>query len=57
MLSGDDSAALPAIALGATGVISVLANIAPRAVADLVETATGGDYAGALAIHRGFSPS
>ena len=52
VISGDDSATLPQISVGAVGVISVLANIAPRATADLVKMALAGDYAGALTIHR-----
>lgn len=51
VLSGDDSSTLPMMALGAVGVISVLANIAPRAVADMVACATSGDWAGAREIH------
>lgn len=35
ILSGDDSLTLPMLALGATGVISVAANVVPRAVADV----------------------
>ena len=52
VLSGDDSATLPQIAVGAVGVISVLANVAPRATADLVAKALAGEYAGARAIHQ-----
>ncbi|MEN6625853.1 MAG: 4-hydroxy-tetrahydrodipicolinate synthase [Candidatus Sumerlaeia bacterium] len=52
VLSGDDSATLPMMALGAVGVISVLANIAPRPVADLVARFAEGDLAGAREIHQ-----
>lgn len=52
VLSGDDSAAVPQIAVGAQGVISVLANVAPRATADMIGKALAGDYAGARAIHH-----
>ncbi len=52
VFSGDDSATLPMMSLGAVGVISVLANIAPRAVADLVGRALAGDWTKARAIHR-----
>lgn len=52
VLSGDDSAILPHIAIGAKGVISVLANVAPRATADLVAKALAGDLAGARALHH-----
>jgi 4-hydroxy-tetrahydrodipicolinate synthase len=47
-LSGDDFTALPYIACGGHGVISVVANIAPRAVKELVVAARKGDLARAL---------
>lgn len=52
VLSGDDSATLPQMAVGAKGVISVLANIAPRQTADLVRLAAANDWAGARIIHH-----
>jgi 4-hydroxy-tetrahydrodipicolinate synthase len=52
VISGDDSATLPQISVGAVGVISVLANVVPRVVSDLVGKALAGDYKGAVAIHR-----
>ena len=52
VLSGDDSATLPQIAVGAQGVISVLSNIAPSATADLCRLALAGDYEGTRVIHR-----
>jgi 4-hydroxy-tetrahydrodipicolinate synthase len=48
-LSGDDFTVLPYIACGGHGVISVVANIAPRAMKELVVLARRGDLAGALA--------
>ena len=47
-LSGDDFTVLPYIACGGHGVISVVSNIAPRAMKDLVSAALQGDYARAL---------
>jgi 4-hydroxy-tetrahydrodipicolinate synthase len=47
-LSGDDFTALPYIACGGHGVISVVANIAPRAMKELVLAARAGDLARAL---------
>jgi 4-hydroxy-tetrahydrodipicolinate synthase len=47
-LSGDDFTVLPYIACGGHGVISVVANIAPRAMKDLTEAALRGDHAAAL---------
>lgn len=47
-LSGDDFTVLPYIACGGHGVISVIANVAPRAMKELVVAARMGDLAGAL---------
>jgi 4-hydroxy-tetrahydrodipicolinate synthase len=47
-LSGDDFTVLPYIACGGHGVISVVGNIAPRAMKELVVAARKGDHARAL---------
>jgi 4-hydroxy-tetrahydrodipicolinate synthase len=47
-LSGDDFTVLPYVACGGHGVISVVANIAPRAMKDLAAAALQGDLARAL---------
>ncbi|HVP69591.1 MAG TPA: 4-hydroxy-tetrahydrodipicolinate synthase [Anaeromyxobacteraceae bacterium] len=47
-LSGDDFTVLPYIACGGNGVISVVGNVAPRAMKELVAAALKGDYATAL---------
>jgi 4-hydroxy-tetrahydrodipicolinate synthase len=47
-LSGDDYTVLPYVACGGHGVISVVANIAPRAMKDLTDAARKGDLARAL---------
>jgi 4-hydroxy-tetrahydrodipicolinate synthase len=47
VLSGDDPTAAEAMLNGARGVISVTANVAPRAMAQLCEAALGGDRAAA----------
>lgn len=47
-LSGDDFTVLPYVACGGHGVISVVSNIAPRAMKELVVAARAGDLAGAL---------
>jgi 4-hydroxy-tetrahydrodipicolinate synthase len=47
-LSGDDFTVLPYIACGGDGVISVIGNIAPRAMKELVVAARSGDHARAL---------
>jgi 4-hydroxy-tetrahydrodipicolinate synthase len=59
VLSGDDLTARECIGVGAVGVISVTANVAPRAMADMVTAAVRGDRAAAtqvdqrlVALHR-----
>jgi len=54
--SGDDSAALAAVALGARGVISVTANIVPRAMAEMMDAALAGDFALARRINAALVP-
>ena len=51
VLSGDDSLALPMIAVGAEGVISVASNVIPREMGDMVRLALAGDFAKARAYH------
>jgi 4-hydroxy-tetrahydrodipicolinate synthase len=47
VLSGDDATAREAMLSGARGVISVTANVAPRAMAQMAAAAVSGDRAGA----------
>lgn len=56
VLSGDDPLALPTLALGAEGVVSVVANEAPRLTATMVERARSGDLAGARELHYRLLP-
>lgn len=51
LLSGDDPLALPTMALGAEGLISVVSNEAPRAMAELIDAATRGRLERAREIH------
>ena len=51
VLSGDDFITFPMMACGAKGVISVLANIMPKAVADLTDAFFAGDLEKARQIH------
>ena len=48
-LSGDDFTVVPYIACGGHGVISVIGNVAPRAMKELVVAARKGDHASAFA--------
>lgn len=56
VLSGDDSLTLPLMALGAKGVISVVANIVPAEVSKMCMAALEGNFDGALALHRKLFP-
>jgi 4-hydroxy-tetrahydrodipicolinate synthase len=56
LLSGDDALALPLIACGAEGLISVIANALPRAFAELVHAAQAGDFDQARKIHLALLP-
>ncbi|OGS36324.1 MAG: 4-hydroxy-tetrahydrodipicolinate synthase [Elusimicrobia bacterium RIFOXYB2_FULL_49_7] len=51
ILSGDDALTLPLLAIGGTGVISVVANIAPRDVADMIAAFKKGDLKKAMELH------
>ena len=52
VLSGDDAAVLPAMALGAHGVISVVSNQIPGPMAELCNLCLAGDFAGARRVHN-----
>ena len=56
VLSGDDSLTLPLMALGAKGVISVVANIVPKNVKRLTSAMLAGDLAAARAAHQKLFP-
>jgi 4-hydroxy-tetrahydrodipicolinate synthase len=56
VLSGDDAATLPLMAVGGRGVISVASNEIPGPMAQLVEAAERGDFAAARAIHTAYLP-
>jgi 4-hydroxy-tetrahydrodipicolinate synthase len=52
ILSGDDFTALPTMAVGGKGVISVTANIAPADMVKMIEFAEGGDFTQARKLHE-----
>jgi 4-hydroxy-tetrahydrodipicolinate synthase len=54
--AGDDVVALPAIALGARGVISVVANEIPAEFGELARAAVGGDFTKARELQRKYHP-
>lgn len=51
VLSGDDGTAFPLYACGGRGVISVVSNVAPRAMSDMWDAVVEGDWARARARH------
>lgn len=51
LISGDDGITLPMIALGCSGVISVVANAFPKDFGDMVRLALAGKFAEALPLH------
>ncbi|MCK5243025.1 4-hydroxy-tetrahydrodipicolinate synthase [bacterium] len=56
IISGDDALTLPIIAVGGKGVISVIANIAPRQTADFVADCLAGKFSEALTRHETMLP-
>ena len=56
VLSGDDFIVYPLMCVGATGVISVVANVVPRMMADLVESFEKGDHSKARELHYKLQP-
>ncbi|MFQ5905300.1 MAG: 4-hydroxy-tetrahydrodipicolinate synthase [bacterium] len=56
LLSGDDALTLPLLSLGAKGVISVVANIVPRDVSDMIASFLSGEAEEARRIHERLLP-
>jgi 4-hydroxy-tetrahydrodipicolinate synthase len=56
VLSGDDFTTFQLVAMGGTGCISVVSNIAPRLMHDLVEATRSGDLATARRLHHQVVP-
>jgi 4-hydroxy-tetrahydrodipicolinate synthase len=56
VLSGDDSLTLPMMAVGARGVVSVVANLAPADVKAMVDAALRSDLVQAMRIHHQLYP-
>ncbi|MBO4244027.1 MAG: 4-hydroxy-tetrahydrodipicolinate synthase [Bacteroidales bacterium] len=51
LISGDDALTLPMYSLGATGVISVIANVLPKEFSTMVNLCAKGDFKAAAKIH------
>lgn len=56
VISGDDAITAELLAMGADGVISVLANAMPREFSEMVRAGLAGDGARTLALHRSLQP-
>ena len=56
VFSGDDGLTLPIMALGGVGVISVVANVAPRMVVSMVEAFRNGNIGEARKLHLALAP-
>lgn len=56
VLSGDDFTVLPLLAIGGSGVISVVSNIAPKMMADMCAAFKAGDTAKAKELHFKLQP-
>lgn len=56
VMSGDDALTFPLMALGGKGVVSVVANIVPAEVKQMVDSAAAGDYKKAREIHYRLMP-
>jgi 4-hydroxy-tetrahydrodipicolinate synthase len=54
--SGDDSLTFPVLAVGGVGVISVVANVAPKQSAAVVDAVLRGDFQGARRMHFDLLP-
>lgn len=51
LISGDDPVAMPMMAIGAVGVISVIGNALPKQLSDMIRLCLAGDFAKALPLH------
>ncbi|HET7563723.1 MAG TPA: 4-hydroxy-tetrahydrodipicolinate synthase [Gemmatimonadaceae bacterium] len=56
VLSGDDALTLAVMAAGGDGIVSVISNATPRAVAQLTEQCRAGDFAAARDTHECLAP-
>lgn len=56
LLSGDDFTSMPTVAVGGRGVISVVSNMHPKCMAEMIEAALKGDYVRAKELHYKLFP-
>jgi len=56
LISGDDPLTLPILALGGRGVVSVVSNVVPELVKQLVDAGLAGDFEAARRVHHRLMP-
>jgi 4-hydroxy-tetrahydrodipicolinate synthase len=56
VLSGDDAMTLPAIAVGARGLVSVASNVIPAEMTELTQAAMRGDFGRSRELHEKYLP-
>lgn len=56
VLAGDDGLTLPMMSVGAVGTVSVLSNLVPEIMVNMVRNASVGNYSEALVSHRKLAP-
>ncbi len=56
LLSGDDFTSMPTVFVGGHGVISVVSNLNPKGMADMMKAALAGDVSGAQELHYKLFP-
>lgn len=56
VLSGDDFTAMPTVLIGGKGVISVISNVYPKGMAEMIEAALAGDLEKANTLHYRMYP-
>jgi 4-hydroxy-tetrahydrodipicolinate synthase len=56
VISGDDNLTLPVMAVGGRGIISVIANLLPKRVAEMVRLASAGNFVKARQVHYELAP-
>jgi 4-hydroxy-tetrahydrodipicolinate synthase len=56
LLSGDDNLTLPMMALGAQGVVSIMSNLIPKQMKQMVDAALANDFESARALHFALLP-
>ncbi|NGX60928.1 MAG: 4-hydroxy-tetrahydrodipicolinate synthase [Chlamydiae bacterium] len=55
-LAGDDALTFPTMALGGNGIVSVVSNLVPKKMKELVDLCSSGDYLKARSVHEELLP-